>query len=244
MAPAEPAPAASTMSDRIIAIGDIHGYRTALRALLDAIAPQPGDTIVTLGDYVDRGPDSRGVIDELIALSAQCRLVPLLGNHDEMLLDVCTFKPELMDKWLAFGGDATIASYGGQLPEGMPPAHLCFLRDCGNFFESAGHFFVHGNYWPHLPLASQPPEMLRWESLKTRLPGPHCSGKKAVIGHSAQTQRQDRRPRLSRLHRHLLLWRRLVDRPGSGNRPTVASRQGWPSEFLAGRAEEKGGQAP
>lgn len=186
MGHAEPASAASTMSDRIIAIGDIHGHLAALRALLEAIAPQPGDTIVTLGDYVDRGPDSRGVIDELIALSARCRLVPLLGNHDEMLLDICALKPDLMDDWLAFGGDATLASYGGQLPEGIPPAHLDFLRACVDYFETARHFFVHGNYWPHLPLASQPPTMLRWESLKTRLPGPHCSGKKAVIGHSAQ----------------------------------------------------------
>ena len=74
------------MPGRIIAIGDIHGYSAALAALLEAIAPRAEDTIVTLGDYVDRGPDSPGALDQLIALAARCRLVPLLGNHDEMLL--------------------------------------------------------------------------------------------------------------------------------------------------------------
>ena len=76
------------MTPRTIAIGDIHGCSAALDALLDAIRPRPEDTIVTLGDYIDRGPDSRGVLDRLIDLGRRCRLVPLLGNHDQMLLDV------------------------------------------------------------------------------------------------------------------------------------------------------------
>ena len=57
-------------------------------ALLYAIETRPEDVIVTLGDYIDRGPDSRGVLERLIKLKEQCRLVPLLGNHDQMLLDV------------------------------------------------------------------------------------------------------------------------------------------------------------
>lgn len=75
------------MPNRTIAIGDIHGCSAAFRALLTAISPQPGDTIVTLGDYVDRGVDSKGAIDLLIELEKRCRLVPLLGNHDEMMLE-------------------------------------------------------------------------------------------------------------------------------------------------------------
>ena len=68
------------MPGRTIAISDIHGCSTAFRALLTAISPQPDDTIVTLGDYVDRGIDSKGVIDILIDLERSCRLVPLLGT--------------------------------------------------------------------------------------------------------------------------------------------------------------------
>src|SRR4051812_9682650 len=69
---------------RTIAIGDIHGCDAALAALVAAIAPQPNDTLVVLGDFVDRGPNTRGVIDQLIELSQRCRLVTLLGNHEEM----------------------------------------------------------------------------------------------------------------------------------------------------------------
>ncbi len=81
--PAEDGP---IMRPRTIAIGDIHGCSLALEALLDAIQPRPDDVIVTLGDYVNRGPDSRGVLDRLIELERRCKLVPILGNHDEMLL--------------------------------------------------------------------------------------------------------------------------------------------------------------
>ena len=75
------------MPTRTIAIGDIHGCSAALDALLDAIRPRPEDTIVTLGDYINRGPDTRGVLDRLIDLGRRCRLVPLLGNHEQMLLE-------------------------------------------------------------------------------------------------------------------------------------------------------------
>ena len=108
-------------SSRTIAIGDIHGCLPALQALLTAVDPQPDDTVVTMGDYVDRGPDSPGVIDELIALDARCRYRPLLGNHDEMLLDICSGQTGLLSEWVLFGGDATLTSYGGRVPHGVPP---------------------------------------------------------------------------------------------------------------------------
>src|SRR4051794_40341473 len=76
----------AAMPDRLFAIGDIHGCSIALKTLLDAIDPRPDDAIVTLGDYVDWGPDSRSVIQQLIDLSGRCHLVPLFGNHEEMLL--------------------------------------------------------------------------------------------------------------------------------------------------------------
>ncbi|MHB8902746.1 MAG: metallophosphoesterase, partial [Thermoguttaceae bacterium] len=74
------------MTNRIIAIGDIHGCLLALRALIGELQLGLTDTVVTLGDYVSRGPDGRGVIDELIQLSDSCNLVPLLGNHEQLLL--------------------------------------------------------------------------------------------------------------------------------------------------------------
>ncbi len=76
------------MPGRTIAIGDIHGCADALATLIAAIEPGPDDLVVTLGDYIDRGPDSRGTIELLIALAGRCRLVPILGNHDQMLLEL------------------------------------------------------------------------------------------------------------------------------------------------------------
>src|SRR6266566_2962031 len=79
-------PVVSKMSQRTIAIGDIHGCSIALAALIELICPQADDTIITLGDYVDRGIDSKGAVELLIALADRCRLIPILGNHDEMML--------------------------------------------------------------------------------------------------------------------------------------------------------------
>ena len=72
---------------RYLAIGDIHGCFTALTALVKSIGLHDDDTIVTLGDYVDRGPDSALVLDFIIELSAHYNLVPLRGNHEIMMLD-------------------------------------------------------------------------------------------------------------------------------------------------------------
>jgi serine/threonine protein phosphatase 1 len=76
------------MPHRTIAIGDIHGCSTALDALINAIAPGPEDVVVTLGEYINRGSDSRGVLGRLIDLGHRRRLIPQLGNHDQILLDV------------------------------------------------------------------------------------------------------------------------------------------------------------
>ena len=72
---------------RYLAIGDIHGYADVLRQLLEFVQARPEDRIITLGDYVDRGPDSHGVLEQLIALHATGQLVSLRGNHDVMMLE-------------------------------------------------------------------------------------------------------------------------------------------------------------
>lgn len=69
---------------RLLAIGDIHGCCRALDALLAAIKPRPEDQIIPLGDYVDRGPASRQVLDRLIHLAERCAVIPILGNHDQI----------------------------------------------------------------------------------------------------------------------------------------------------------------
>ncbi|WP_422930481.1 metallophosphoesterase family protein [Singulisphaera sp. PoT] len=174
------------MPGRTIAIGDIHGCSAALDALIDAIRPRPQDTIITLGDYIDRGPDSRGVIDRLVELGRVCRLVPILGNHDQMLLDVRSGKYPIY--WfLDIGGTATLDSYGpGRDLANIPEAHFDFIQKCLDFFETNSHIFLHANYFADLPMTDQPVCMLRWESLRDALPGPHDSGKTVVVGHTSQ----------------------------------------------------------
>ncbi|MGO9115145.1 MAG: metallophosphoesterase [Thermoguttaceae bacterium] len=174
------------MSGRILAISDIHGCLAALQAVLAAVDPRPRDTIVTMGDYADRGPDVRGVLEMLIALSRQTHLVPLLGNHDETMLNICRGRTDLLDDWLLFGGDATLASYGSPNPADVWPTHLEFLARCPLAFQTERHFFVHANYRADMPLGQLPREVLIWESLKRHVPGPHVSGKTAIVGHTAQ----------------------------------------------------------
>jgi len=174
------------MKERTIAIGDIHGYDAALRALLDKICPTQRDTIVTLGDYVDRGPGSREVVETLIDLEDQTHLVSILGNHDEMMLSIWQGQHELFDDWLRYGGTATLASYGVTTLEGVPEDHIRFLQRCCVFFETHDCMFLHANYHETTPLSEQDSFTLRWESLRLRLPGPHISGKRAIVGHTAQ----------------------------------------------------------
>ena len=88
---------------RTIAIAEIHGCLQALDAILRAIGPQPDDTIVALGDYIDRGPDSRGVVEQMLKLAKECRLVPLMGNHEIMLLDALD-RGYYDSGWLMCGG--------------------------------------------------------------------------------------------------------------------------------------------
>lgn len=172
------------MSGRTIAVGDIHGCSAALDAILAAIAPQPDDTIVVLGDYVDRGPDSKGVIDRLLELGTKCQLIALHGNHEEMMLDVIR-DGQPPYRWLQYGGVETLDSYrfAGDMSV-IPNEHREFFASMRDFYETDDHFFVHANYDPELSLAEQPRFLLRWQKLTDATPTAHCSGKRAIVGHT------------------------------------------------------------
>jgi serine/threonine protein phosphatase 1 len=174
---------------RILAVGDIHGCFRAFTALLYAVAPQPEDLLITLGDYVDRGPNSRGVLDLLLELHATGRLVALRGNHDMMMSDA-RHDSEERRLWLVCGGKQTLESYGAKITEngelkGVLDDHLRFLEEtCVDYYETEAHFFVHANAYHDIPLAEQPLFMLHWEKLGPTLP--HVSGKIMVCGHTKQ----------------------------------------------------------
>lgn len=172
------------MPARTIAIGDIHGCSRALQAIVEAIQPTAEDTLVFLGDFVDRGPDSRGVLDFVLELEKRCQVVPVLGNHELMLLAAAE-NPLAIESWLSVGGAATVHSYAGRL-ENIPPAHWEFIRRCQRYYETPTHFFVHANYASSVRLDSQPDYLLFWEHLHFQVPPPHQNGKIAIVGHTAQ----------------------------------------------------------
>jgi hypothetical protein len=170
---------------RTIAIGDIHGCSKALRTLLEMVAPGRHDTVVTLGNYIDHGPDSSGVIRLLLSLVGRCTLVPLKGDHEEMFLTALGCQDDFRS-WLGLGGDQTLQSYGVDHPRSVPRLHCSFLNSCEDHHETDTHLFVHAGYQPGQPLHRQPEAVLRRKSLDAERPGPHISGKVAVVGHTPQ----------------------------------------------------------
>ena len=174
---------------RHLAIGDIHGCVTAFETLIDFVGLQPDDTIVTLGDYVDRGPDSRGVLDRVIGLSQSHRLVPLRGNHEIMMLDARE-KDSWLRPWLSYGGAETLQSYAlsseqaGSFAD-IPDDHMDFLEQrLFAYYECDTHIFVHANADANTALPDQPDAALYWK--RYRDPVKHCSGKVMVCGHTEQ----------------------------------------------------------
>ncbi len=169
---------------RQFAIGDIHGCLSALQALDRELAFGEGDTVVALGDYVDRGPDSRGVIDFLLGLGKRCRLVALRGNHEVMMLRARVDRSALLT-WASYGGDTTLDSYGATGFQDVPNSHWDFLAVTKRWHVEGHDFFVHANVRPDLPLERQSDYHLFWKHLDATA-SPHVSGCRMICGHTPQ----------------------------------------------------------
>jgi serine/threonine protein phosphatase 1 len=181
---------------RTLAIGDIHGCLTAFEFLLDFVQLKPDDQLITLGDYVDRGPDSKGVLNKLIQLHLREQLIALRGNHEVMMLGAREGGRDSRRFWLACGGMEALESYAppgksGSI-EDIPENHWHFIKhkllDC---YETDTHLFVHANLHPGLPLEEQAEMYLQWEEFKPEMHHPHFSGKTMICGHTTQ---RDGRP--------------------------------------------------
>lgn len=148
--------------DSYVAIGDIHGCVKSLEVLMaDLLAHFGTDrTYIFLGDYVDRGPHSKEVVDYLIALDKEYSCVFLRGNHDAMLLNYVEDNTWL--KWFENGGTATMESYRKALgKEQIPLEHLRFFTNTRLFYDTPEYFFVHSG-----PPTDQPiSESIKNESL-------------------------------------------------------------------------------
>ena len=171
------------MPSRTLAIGDIHGCDFSLLRLLDHVAPLADDTVIVLGDIVDRGAGTKQVVDALLELSQRCQLVFIRGNHEEMLLSAVENRAT-REAWLHYGGTQTLFSYGGAL-DLIPQNHWDFLRNSIDLHETETHIFTHANLEAGVPLAEQSTEWLRW----THLDGeeePWPTGQTVVVGHTPQ----------------------------------------------------------
>jgi len=168
---------------RIYAIGDVHGRADLLDrvfARIDAhIAAHPvvRPVQVLVGDYVDRGPNSRGVLDRLILRARAKEMVLLKGNHESFVLEFLQ-DPSILQSWSQMGGLETLMSYGltpslkadaeaqRQLARGLhavlPKSHLRFLSSLPTSFSCGGFFFVHAGVRPRVPLERQREEDLLW----------------------------------------------------------------------------------
>lgn len=170
----------------VYAIGDIHGRADLLLEMHRLIAedarqltPGTDRIVVYVGDYVDRGLESRQVLDILIDEPlAGCNAVHLLGNHDAWLLNFL-IDPNIGPTWLRYGGDATVHSYGvrigmphdalayytelqASLRERVPRQHVDFLHALELSFETGDYLFVHAGVHPNIPLDQQTPDDLLW----------------------------------------------------------------------------------
>jgi len=146
-------------------IPDLHGRLDLLEIGLAEIAARSKggtDTIVTIGDYVDKGPASKGVIERLMpGVGDSFALVALKGNHDAMMVDALRGDSKIAD-WLAKGGDAALASYGGN-PVDVPPSHVHWLDHLRLFYADTHRLYVHAGVDPGVSLDHQSEETLLWK---------------------------------------------------------------------------------
>jgi serine/threonine protein phosphatase 1 len=168
---------------RIYAFGDVHGRLDLLDELLGRIAqdisvrPVARPLFVFLGDYIDRGPQSRETIDRLIAHGRDNECVFLKGNHEQVAIK-CLSDRSLFDQWTRFGGVETLVSYGvlpkppldeqqivrlqAAFHEALPQAHFRFFRDLKRSFACGDFFFVHAGVRPRVDLSHQKESDLFW----------------------------------------------------------------------------------
>jgi serine/threonine protein phosphatase 1 len=148
------------------AVGDIHGSLAKLHALVARCEQRAGGVpliFVFLGDYIDRGPDSAGVVRYLMELQARLgpRMIALKGNHEGMVLDVCDeVSPE--SYWRDQGGEATLRSFGVGRARDLPQANLNWFRSLPVSYDDGRRLYVHAGVNPRLPLDAQQERDLIW----------------------------------------------------------------------------------
>jgi len=214
-------PGTVPVGQAVYAIGDVHGRLDLLEDLVahirEDVAQHPSDSarsLIFLGDYVDRGPESRGVVDAVMSdLLPGFTTVRLMGNHEEAMLSFLDGESDGLD-WLSFGGLETLLSYGvplrslpnsgeavkalqAALIEAVPERHVAFFRNCLLHYSVGDYLFVHAGVRPGIPLEKQTQTDLLWirdDFLRVRVPLP---GRVVVHGHTICDLPQNRSQRIN-----------------------------------------------
>ena len=172
---------------KIFAIGDIHGCYDRLKTLMDKIPIDLSrDTLVFIGDYIDRGPNSVEVVEYLMKLKKRVpEVIFLKGNHEDMLDKFITGADRFT--YLLNGGQQTLDSYMTKPVQSdfypIPPDHMDFFKSLRLFYETEEFIFVHAGLRPRVPLESQKPQDMLWirdKFISTR----HDYGKRVIFGHT------------------------------------------------------------
>lgn len=171
----------SVTTQRQIVIGDVHGHYQGLMCLLEAIAPAGDDQVYFLGDLIDRGPKSSQVIDFVKQHNYSC----LLGNHEQMLLNILTNESvpvTLMQGWLHSGGQATLASYADAA---IDPEHIDWIKSLPTYIDLGHVWLTHAGVDPKKPLKEQTSEQFCWIRDEFHCTEqPYFKNKLIVVGHT------------------------------------------------------------
>ena len=144
------------------AIGDIHGCVRTFQALLQQLPLQPGDSLILLGDLIDRGPDSKGVIDLVFRLREHGHSVTCLrGNHEQLMLEAFEHATS-RETWMLNGGSQTLDSFQAANLDDIPTQYLDFFNAMPHWYEVPGYLCVHGGPDFSYPNPLEPERNLLW----------------------------------------------------------------------------------
>lgn len=169
-------------TSRLIVVGDIHGSAQKLQRLLRSIEPTRDDTFIFLGDYIDRGENSRAVLDQLMQLDRAHRCIFLKGNHEDLFLNAYEGGPMEWLNWLGNGGNATLRDFDQTLP---PDPYVAWMRRLVLSHETDAYYFVHAGLRPGAPPEAST-DMDRLWIREPFLSSTYDWGKRVVFGHTVQ----------------------------------------------------------
>jgi serine/threonine protein phosphatase 1 len=176
--------------NKMFAIGDIHGCAQKLHELIELIAADPQkDTLIFIGDYIDRGSSNRDVVDYVLQLKKEFKnVICLLGNHEQMLLNYLEDEDEEM--YLCNGGKHTLSDYGiklsdttGERKEKIPEAHLLFFQSLLPYHQTKDYIFVHAGLIPGISIDKQTIDDLLWVRYKF-IDSDYDFGRRVIFGHT------------------------------------------------------------